>query len=203
MKYVFQKKQTRGFTLLETLVAIAILSMAVGAAFSIASKSLISSFYSRNQTTALFLAAEGLELVRNVRDNVAIYNQTHSGTDKNWLEPFIAGCISPTSSCDINPTAFSTAYNNAGSLEFSALVKTGCGTYGCVLKNIYLVPGDVQAYSSTGSTGDSFYSRKITIVCIPSDCDDTGKIEAYVTSTVFWNRNADSISITETLSNWN
>lgn len=56
------------FTLLETLVAVAILLMALLGPFSIAQQALRSAYYARDQVTAYYLAQEGVEFVRAVRD---------------------------------------------------------------------------------------------------------------------------------------
>lgn len=62
----------RGFTLIESLVAIAILITAILGPMSIAANSIASATYARDQATAFFLAQEGLEYVRNVRDTNAL-----------------------------------------------------------------------------------------------------------------------------------
>ena len=58
----------KGFTLLETLVAVAVLMMALLGPFSIAQQSLRSAYYARDQVTAYYLAQEGVEFVRSIRD---------------------------------------------------------------------------------------------------------------------------------------
>lgn len=58
-----------GFTLLETLVAILVLSIALAAIVGLAAQSLHSVSGLKQQTVAINLAHEGVELVRNVRDN--------------------------------------------------------------------------------------------------------------------------------------
>ncbi len=69
----------RAFTLLETLVAVSVLLMALLGPFTIASQSLRSAFYARDQVTAFYLAQEGIEYVRAVRDQNYL-----SGND--WME---------------------------------------------------------------------------------------------------------------------
>ncbi len=59
----------RGFTLVETLVAIMLLSVAVVAPMSLASKSLGSAYYARDQITAFYLAQEAIEALRSIRDS--------------------------------------------------------------------------------------------------------------------------------------
>jgi len=59
----------KGFTLVETLVAIMLLSVAVVAPMSLASKSLGSAYYARDQITAFYLAQEAIEALRSIRDS--------------------------------------------------------------------------------------------------------------------------------------
>lgn len=58
-----------GFTLIETLVAISVLLISILAPLQIASQALFSSFYSRDEITAYYLAAEAIEYIRNTRDS--------------------------------------------------------------------------------------------------------------------------------------
>ena len=57
-----------GFTLVETLVAISLLSIAVVAPMSLASQSLAAAYYSRDQIAAYHFAQEAVEAVRSIRD---------------------------------------------------------------------------------------------------------------------------------------
>lgn len=59
---------SRGFTLVEAMVAITILSLSVTAPLLIAQKGISSAIYARDQITAFYLAQEGVEYIRNVRD---------------------------------------------------------------------------------------------------------------------------------------
>jgi prepilin-type N-terminal cleavage/methylation domain-containing protein len=72
MKNVSFKKA--GFTLVEAMVAIAILSLAVTGPMVIAQKGIQSAVYARDQITAFYLAQEAVEYVRNVRDSNRITN---------------------------------------------------------------------------------------------------------------------------------
>ncbi|MBX9765608.1 hypothetical protein K2X83_03130 [Patescibacteria group bacterium] len=58
----------RGFTLIETFVASAILLVSLAGPLSIAAQALRTSYYARDQVTAFYLAQEGLEYVRAKRD---------------------------------------------------------------------------------------------------------------------------------------
>ena len=85
----FSKKQKKsGFTLVETLVAIAILSISVLAASAAVQNSLQSSYYARDEITAYYLIQEAVEYVRNIRDGNALANissLSSGGGGVNWL----------------------------------------------------------------------------------------------------------------------
>jgi prepilin-type N-terminal cleavage/methylation domain-containing protein len=68
ISHLASRTQESGFTLIETLVAVSILTIAVMAPMTLATKSLSSAYYARDQVTAYHLAQEGLETVRSVRD---------------------------------------------------------------------------------------------------------------------------------------
>lgn len=87
------KKFIQGFTLLETLVAVAVLLMALLGPFAIAQQSLRSAYYARDQVTAYYLAQEGIEFVRAIRDENYL-----SGED--WLTG-IAACTDQPCTVDM------------------------------------------------------------------------------------------------------
>lgn len=64
------KLQTKnGFSLLETVIAIGILSLMMTGVFSLVTLSIRSVSLPSNQVTAVFLAIEAVEYIRNVRDS--------------------------------------------------------------------------------------------------------------------------------------
>src|SRR3954462_3848275 len=70
----------RGFTLLETMVAVSLLAVAIVAPMSLTAQSLASAYYARDEVTAFYLAQEGLEVVRNIRDNNILQNSQGGAT---------------------------------------------------------------------------------------------------------------------------
>jgi len=62
-------RTSRGFTLIETLVAVTFLTVAIVAPMSLITKSLSTTYYARDQITASYLAQEAIESIRYVRDN--------------------------------------------------------------------------------------------------------------------------------------
>lgn len=70
----------KGFTLIETLIAISILVLAVTGAFAAAHNGVTSAIFSRDQVTAFYLAQEGIEQIRNMRDRNGLQSP-----GVNWL----------------------------------------------------------------------------------------------------------------------
>ena len=88
-----------GFTLVETLVAILILSMTIGAVLALAAGGYFGVRYARNDIVATNLLQESLEYVRNTRDTAQ--QQQSVTTFDEWLSTFDF-CRTDTG-CMINP----------------------------------------------------------------------------------------------------
>ena len=71
--------------MVETLVAIAILSISVLSTFMAVQSSLQNSLFARDQITAFYLIQEAMESVRNTRDGNALANIAGGGSAVNWL----------------------------------------------------------------------------------------------------------------------
>jgi len=109
MEHNAQKKQKKeGFTLIETMVAISLLMVALIAPMSLASEALTDAYYARSQVTAFYLAQEGIEIVRSVRDanimaiaegssGVAIFNGIPHGTTASNAPAFTVDALQITS----------------------------------------------------------------------------------------------------------
>jgi len=76
-------KRKRGFTVLESIVAIFILSLSISGAFSAVQASLSQSIIAKDEIKAFYLAQEAVEMIRNKRDaNQLAIISTGSG---HWL----------------------------------------------------------------------------------------------------------------------
>lgn len=73
-----KRTPARGFTLIETLVAISLITVAIIAPMSLVSQSLAAAYYARDQVTAYNLAQEGIEAVRAIRDGNILANALNS-----------------------------------------------------------------------------------------------------------------------------
>ena len=75
MKKVFALK---GFTLVETLVAISVLLLVIIGPMTVAQKGIQNAYFANERATAVFLAQEAIEEVREYRDAEAL-NEFHGG----------------------------------------------------------------------------------------------------------------------------
>lgn len=77
-KQEYKKNTKKGFTLIETLVAIFILLVSTTGPLSFAQSGLRASFLARDQVVAFYLAQDAIETIKNLRD-------TNSLEGDNWL----------------------------------------------------------------------------------------------------------------------
>lgn len=103
MKLFFKKvnKFSRGFTLVETLIAISMFSLSIVAMMSILGTGISNANYAKSKMTASYLAQEGIEYARNKRDYYVLYPV--NGNWANFRDGNIAD-ITPLPPADINFT---------------------------------------------------------------------------------------------------
>ncbi len=99
----FEAKRSRGggFTIVETLVAVAVLMIAVAGPLVVASKGLTAAVVAKDQMIASYLAQDTMETIKNIRDNNLAATPPRpwyqgTGYDPNGV------CISEHNGCDIN-----------------------------------------------------------------------------------------------------
>jgi len=82
------RRASRGFTLIETLVAISLLTIAIVAPMLLTVQSLSAGYYARDQITAFYLAQEAIETVHAIRDGQILQiAQTSSGSSIDIFGP--------------------------------------------------------------------------------------------------------------------
>jgi prepilin-type N-terminal cleavage/methylation domain-containing protein len=101
----YQLTTSKGFTLIETLVAITILLLSITGPLQIAANALLSTYYTRDQITAYYLATEAIEYVKNVRDTTFLEDVFNGGTTPNayWLHN-LEECINGADATDLGFT---------------------------------------------------------------------------------------------------
>jgi len=102
---------TKGYSLVETMVAISVLLIAMVGPMTIAAKSILTSRYIEETTTALFLAQEGIEAVVWARNEETLFkllqinddpNRTPASQTWEWVGDSRYGeCFSSNGGCNV------------------------------------------------------------------------------------------------------
>lgn len=184
----------RGFTLIETLVAITVLSVAIVGPFVAIQSAFKASTASRDQLIATLLAQEGIEYIRGVRDNNYLYNVKNPGSAVSWLYGIDStggvDCTSPKR-CMVDPTIGN---------PFASGAVRWCGTGGtgaCTALN--LAP---SSYLYTHQTPAGYrvtpFVRSVTLTTVTPNKD----VQVTVTVSFTSGRQSYTVTLSETLSNW-
>ncbi|MFT7565582.1 MAG: prepilin-type N-terminal cleavage/methylation domain-containing protein [Candidatus Paceibacteria bacterium] len=189
------EKQNKGFTLIETLVAIAILSVVIVAPIEFSRSSLLASFIARDQMVAHGLAQDAIETIRNVKDT------NNQSIGNGWLR-------------GLDP-CFNSKTCRVDNLVGNTVNVINCS--GSVCPPLQTVEsGDVLLYGYNGV--DSKFTREVNIrtVEIPArtilneegeDVIQVAANEAIVTVNVRWKPRPDMkeriLTVQEHLFNWN
>lgn len=176
LNYPIPSTPNRGFTLVETLVAITILMIAVAVPFYSIQQAISVSNAARDELIASSLAQEGAEYIYFVRDNN--YFQGNS-----WLTG-MDDCTG-SSGCTVDPT------------QPDPLVPcpSGAGpTAGCAPLKL----SSTNLYTQSGSFPTTKFTRQVKLTSVVADRQER------VTVTVTWKSNHQSYTITivENLYNW-
>lgn len=85
-KYKIKKfrRINKGFTLVETLVAISIFTVSLLGIMSVLASGISNTSYAKQKMVASYLAQEGIEYVRNMRDTAVLYPPSGQTTQDMW-----------------------------------------------------------------------------------------------------------------------
>lgn len=174
--------QSKGFTIIELVISIFVLSVGVVGVFSAFSMMVILTADTADRLTATYLAQEGMEIVRNIRDNNWLKK------DVSWTEGLttVGACSDVNTGCRADYT--------------SPSMSGGYDVYLYLNKN-----NNFYDYDITGTK--TKFRRKILIDTLP----DLDQNILKVTVSVFWDQKptilnfmqtTGSITTEETLYNW-
>ena len=188
-----------GFTLVETLVAIAIVSIAVGGAMFGAARAIVAAQIARDQLTASYLAEEGIEYVRWMRDDAYLdaYSGAYGSTNistiawDNFLSGThaytIAGCRAP-SICTLDP---SQPMGYGSSLNAYAPPAP-----------LYLVDGVYTQQSSAVGAKQTIFTRTIEVDNVPASNPTPNEVKVFLIVTWTERGSTYSVTITDNLTPW-
>lgn len=176
-------RNTSGFTLVETLVAIAVLTVSIIGPFVAIQNALQASFAARDQLIASMLAQEAIEYVRGIRDGNYIYNVQNPTIARDWFY-------------GINGTAGADCRTNNCSVDMNAYSHAACPSGVCPVLNRNTTNYRYTTQSGAGYTASPF-TRTLRLTVINAR-------EMQVSSTVTWKTAGRSYTITlsEILGAW-
>jgi Tfp pilus assembly protein PilV len=191
-----QNKNVRAFTLVETLVAIAIIMIAIVGPFLEIENALTASYVARDQLIGNSLAQEAVEYVRTMRDGNYLYNHANPLVVPQlwWLQglngptPGTPDCFA--NKCTVDPRA--------------ATPITQCS--GACTAPLY-INSTTHLYNQQSSGVASRFIRSIQLCYMHgagAACDTNVSNEAKLTVTVSWvtQNKPYSTTIVEYLQNW-
>jgi prepilin-type N-terminal cleavage/methylation domain-containing protein len=175
-------RKVRGFTLVETLVAITVILTAIVGPLYAVQQSLNISRSAREQLIASSLAQEGVEYVRAMRDSNYLYNLANPGS-RTWLAGVDGTAGYPNAYADcITGNCVVDIVRNTVSRTVVPLNLEGTGLYG-------------QTSAGTATP----FTRTVRLTAVAGSVT-----EMIVTVTVTWTTKgqARTVLITERLHNW-
>lgn len=185
----YELRTSRAFTLVETLVAITVLSLSIVAPMTLASQSLASALYARDQVTAFHLAQEAIEAVRSARDANILKNVYGPPPPPDLLEGI------PTNSPFVIDTRDNTMTTCSGACP---PLKTD-GTFFA-----YGPVGTSDIYGTQVGWSDTRFTRTITARFLPDPPGDPTD-EIRIAVTIQWKTGAFQVrtfTISENLYRW-
>ncbi len=168
MKKKIRNQKYQGFSFIESVIATFIILVGMMAVLQLMSKNIKNTFGNRKQTKAVFLAQEGVELIRNIRDNN--WAQNNKDSSHTFDSPFP-----------------STSETNCR-IDVASPSSVSCSNSSFLLK--YDSGSKIYNYNSGLDTS---FRRKIEIKYLKIDgslaSDSTAADEAEISSAVIWGRN--------------
>ena len=183
-----------GFTLIEAMVAVTVITLAVAGPLVTASRAVVASQIAHDQLIASYLAQEGIEYVRAMRDDeyLRVHTQTNAST-LAWSD-FVTG----------DPATYAGSVRDCRStaciLDPSRTMGTGsglalCQVGICALAPLYL---DSNGYNQQGSGSATIFTRTVQAF------DVAGGNEERIVSKVTWTSHGYpyAITVTDHLTPW-
>lgn len=170
------KTPRKGFTLVETLVAISILMISIAGPYYSVYRAVQTTYIARDKLIATALSQEGIEYVRNKRDSNYLYNLANPGSQVDWLNG-LSVCKGAGVKCTVDVTGGAPA---------------ACSGV-CTPLNI----NTTTNWYTQGAGTATRYTRSVNITDVDAN-------ETIVTVTVSWVNShiTNSIVVTEHLYNW-
>ncbi len=193
-------KLSAGFTIVEVLISLTIFSIAVAGVITVAVQGNLNVNAARNRVTASYLADEGIELMRALRDT-AVVSAGVGSEDAGWNN-FVSMVVSdslicsPGIPCDIDPTDLFSSTDTAFPNSTSIVACSTAAPYAGFCPLVYNASSGYYTDRTTDADLSGF-SRSLTAVQATPNA-------VLITSKVQWPEGTITRSVTqsETLYNW-
>lgn len=180
------KQRNRGFTVVEALVAIMILSISVAGMLGVTASSATSARYANNEITANYLLQEAVDSVRNSRDTIAFQMKDTGGGWTAFLNRYgyqaNSKCFT-TYGCMLIMNSF-----DASDLTGNDVIS--CPNSGCQ-PFLYDSSASSQLFYQYSTGSSTSFVRKVVMAVTQTNPD-----EVKVTATVDWVNGSSSRSRT-------
>jgi len=192
MQKIFQsKKKNSGFTLVETLIAVSIFSVSILALMVVLSQGISDTTYAKQKIIAAYLAQEGIEYLRSMRDTYVLYNISGQA---GW-NAFNNKITETGADCD----EANGCYFNDQNLNFNDQTGpiTDLPLFACTSGCATLLYDETSGKYGYALGENSGYVRKIQVSQINAN-------ETKISSTISWTQGSGAYQITfsESLFNW-
>jgi len=139
---------SKGFTIIELIISIFILSIAVVGIFNAFSVMVILTADTSDRLTATYLAQEGMEIVRNIRDANWLKMDANPSSGYTWVDGLFVGATCSTAGCEAD-------YRTNGTVAYPLV------SYGSSGRYLYINTSGFYDYTNTGTL--TKLKRKIKI----------------------------------------
>jgi prepilin-type N-terminal cleavage/methylation domain-containing protein len=182
-----EQNRLRGFTLVETMVAVSILTLSVAGPLFTANRAIVAAMVARDQLVASYLAQEGIEYVRAMRDDgfLAAY-QAGGATISNaaWTDFLSGGSDASITQCRATTCTLDPASPMGTGSGFSLQPCTGDA---CT--SLYLANGIYTEQSGIVGATLTPFTRTIQAIDISAN-------DERIVSTVTWSYHGTPYSVT-------
>ncbi len=193
-----QKLHSSGFTLVEVLIALTIFSIAVAGVITVSVQGNLNIHSARNKMVANYLADEGVELMRALRDTAVVNAGVGSESTVGWpaFTAMTASVCTATAPCDIDATNYANSdpYPSASNILNCTTVSSDgfCPIYYIPAHGYYT--SMIAGFPGTPQTA---FSRNIMLIPISAD-------EMRIVVTVHWMEGTvqKTVEQVESVYNW-
>src|SRR3989338_2030631 len=185
-----RRSMAEGFTLVEMLVAISIFTMSILALLVVLTQGISNTNYAKTKIIASYLAQEGIEYIRNMRDTFMLYDPTDSQTGWNaFSTKLIDASCDESNGCYFDDQNLN--YSNP-SQPMAGIAMASCGA-SCPM----LLFDDVTGKYGYMAGVNSGFIRKTEITVVNPD-------EIKVSVALSWTQSSGNYKIvfSESLFNW-